>query len=187
MLVVGATRILRPALEPLVTTGWTVTAVARTAEDLAALAVAFPGSVRPMAVDYTDVAALRAALDETPGGGPTAGEFGRQLFDDALVYAPGADDAAWEVLRARVAGRIVQLLPSAAAAPRADEAFDFAALDPPPAGPPGSSWRRVLLGWRPDRTWHSPAEISAAAVHSLSAAGDVVLGAVRPWSERPAA
>lgn len=146
--------------------GWTVAALARSGADLAALAEQCDGAVQPVAVDYADVERLRSAL---PG-----------QFDAALVYAPQASAAVSALLRSAVSGPLIELVTSAAAEPAADEPFDFAAL----AGDARDRWT-VLLGWRADRTWHSPAEISAAALRALDERRNVVLGLVRPWSDRP--
>ena len=92
----------------------------------------------------------------------------------ALVYGPAVT---WDVVAAVAArsdGAVVHVLTSAWAAPE---------VSPPPA-PDGV--RRLVLGWRPDRTWHSPEEVSAAALALWDSAGAPdVLGVVRPWSDRP--
>lgn len=155
-------------------------ALARSAPDLAALADAVDvsrGAVVPLAVDYTDVAALRAAL---------AGSLGDQSADAALIYAPGAGEQSLDALRRAASGPVVELVTSAAAQPTPGaerEPFDVAALTPPVRSP--VQWWPVVLGWRADRTWHSPAQISAAALQALQARRDVVLGSVRPWADRP--
>ncbi|WP_204045090.1 hypothetical protein [Acrocarpospora phusangensis] len=88
------------------------------------------------------------------------------------MYMPFGDQAAWEAVRAR-AGRVVQVLTSAYAAP-----------DAPPA--PLADQPRLLLGWHPSKRWHTPEEISAAALR-LTGHGDAdVLGVTRPWDDRPA-
>ncbi len=128
----------------------------------------------PVAVDYTDVDALRAALP-----GP---------FDAALVYAPFAGQATLRVVRVAVVGPVVQLVTSAVAEPtHGDEPFDVAELPPPlrPSVASPGEWWRVVLGWRPDRRWHSPEEISGAGLQSVVQRRDLLLGAVRPWSDRP--
>ena len=46
--------------------------------------------------------------------------------------------------------------------------------------------KRLVLGWRGAR-WHTPAEVSAAALAlALGAGHEATLGAVRPWAARPA-
>lgn len=194
ILVVGATGILRPAVASLVAQGWTVYALARSAAELAVLAHASDASsvaVVPVAVDYTDVTALRAALQAALGAALPDSVGG---IDAALIYAPAAGAETLAVLRRAVAGQTVELLTSAAAEPAhavdperrvaADaEPFDLAALAQPVPSP--GEWWRLVLGWRPDRTWHSPAEISGAALRALQEQRNAVLGRVRPWSDRP--
>lgn len=142
-------------------------ALARSSADLAGLAEQCDGVVQPVAVDYADVERLRSALT-----GP---------FDAALIYAPQASAAVSALLRAAVSGPLIELVTSAAAEPNTDdEPFD-------PAAQPSEAGQRwtVLLGWRADRTWHAPAEVSAAALRALDERRNVVLGLVRPWSDRP--
>ncbi|WP_143167918.1 Rossmann-fold NAD(P)-binding domain-containing protein [Jatrophihabitans endophyticus] len=151
----GATGALRPAVAALRAGGAEVHALARHV-DLA--------GVVPVAVDWHDTAAVRVALE------------GREL-DEALVYAPTAPAASVAALVAAVSGRVVRLLPSAALRPPATLA-DLAAPDAV----------RVVLGWARGAggsRWHTPAEISAAALGALRDGHDTVLGAVRPWSHRP--
>jgi hypothetical protein len=159
VLVIGATRILRPAVTGLATTGADVLAVARTASDLDLLAGEVPAVV-PVPCDALDVEALGAALAGHPR--PAAG----------LCYLPGAEADVRRGLAALVDGPLVQLLPSAAAAPNAE---------PADVGGPV-----LQLGWTGDPPrWHSPDEISAAALAVLSTREDAVLGTVRPWTDRP--
>ncbi|RKS72490.1 hypothetical protein CLV35_2734 [Motilibacter peucedani] len=161
ILVVGATRVLRPAVLRLADDGWRVVAVARTGDELERLADERRGSIAPLAADRTRTKELRARL--TSAG----------TLDAALVYAPGAPAALLAVLRRAVSGPVVQLLTSAAAAP--DGLMPAA---------PAQPWHQVVLGWR-DGRWHTPEEVSAAALTALAEERDVVLGAVRPWAERP--
>ena len=160
MLVVGATRILRPAVRTLVDDGATVVAVARSTADLEALAVEV-GAVVPVAADCLDAGSLGDTLARR-GLRPAA----------ALLYCPTAGLVVHRRLAALVDGPAVQLLPSGWAAP------DAAAVD---LGGPV-----LQLGWTGDPPrWHTPAEISMAALDVLSSGVDAVLGRVRPWQERP--
>lgn len=160
VLVVGATRILRPAVLALAADGEGVVAVSRTAADLDVLAAEVAGVV-PVPADALDVDGLGAALTELRLR-PTAG----------LCYLPGADAAVRRRLAALVDGPLVQLVPSAWAAPDAQ---------PQDVGGPA-----LQLGWtgEPAR-WHTSDEVSAAALDVLRDGRDAVLGRVRPWDERP--
>lgn len=92
----------------------------------------------------------------------------------ALLYGPAVSEAVVAVVAARCDGPVVHILTSRAADPAA-------ALPAAAAGV-----RRLVLGWRPDRTWHSPEEVSAAALALFDSedAADV-LGVVQPWADRP--
>ncbi|MEV0845068.1 hypothetical protein AB0J21_04120 [Streptomyces sp. NPDC049954] len=184
VLVVGATRVLRPAVGTLAARGASVTAVARTAGELDALARESPGDVRPLAADATadDFGArLRRA------GGPAG-------FTGALVYAPALPPRAvtGQVAASLDAGPLVLILTSEWAAP-GNGAPASAAWAPhllPAGARPGDACRPLVLGWRgtgPAVRWHTPEEISAAALALLDdpRGTDAVLGEVRPWTARP--
>ncbi len=98
--------------------------------------------------------------------------LGDRRFDLALAYLPFGDQAAWDVIDAR-ADRVVQVLTSAYAAPDGPE--------PPLPGRP-----RLILGWHPSGRWHTPEEISAAALALTESGDEAVLGVTRPWDGRPA-
>ncbi|MFJ4702027.1 hypothetical protein ACIP5N_28100 [Streptomyces sp. NPDC088768] len=185
VLVVGATRVLRPSVRALVARGTAVTAVARDGRALAKLAAECGPLVRALAADAGAPGFARALRDAGGHGG----------FTGALVYTPALPaPRAKDLLR----GTRVLILPSAWAAP------DAARTAPEAAGPSGASaWtpddlpaetagsRRLVLGWHATpgaSRWHTPAEISAAALALLDAPArtDAVLGEVRPWSARPA-
>jgi hypothetical protein len=176
VVVAGATGALRPAVRALVDQDRTVYALARPGPGLTALQAELCGAVRAIAVDYLDVTALRAALAEhLPAGA-----------QGALLYCPGAPLEAVQLLAA-TADRPVVLSTSAAA----DPALVGDAV-PDPARLPGPSGAvRLLLGWAqgPDGTscWHTPEEISAAALTSLGDGRSQTLGVVRPWTQRPSA
>ncbi len=128
---------------------------------------------------------------------------------------PGRADlaglAALRALRAAVDGPLVAVLTSAVAAPPAadDPAAVLAALARRLADPatPAADLRLLLLGWAgptpgaskpaepsgaseaseapgPAR-WHTPAEISAAALAVLRDPAPARLGVLRPWADRP--
>ncbi|MFI7386225.1 hypothetical protein [Streptomyces sp. NPDC049813] len=226
VLVVGATRILRPAVDALSDRATRVTAVARSAADLRALARGREGRITPLAVDVT-TGGFDRALADTAGHAPLTG---------AVVYAPAVPPGE---LAARVgpyvAGPVVVLVTSEWAAPGRGGARLGAGVaeqgaahvgsacwspdDLPVEARSGAPGRLLVLGWRDDgparsgsarpgsarpgsaglgparpgsagggTRWHTPQEISAAALASLDADDDrdALLGAVRPWSMRPA-
>jgi hypothetical protein len=122
----------------------------------------------PVVADLTDVASVRRALGRLP------------RLDAAVMYAPLADQVVHQMLCAAVDGPIVELLTSRWADPsRGDVALDDLS----------SGGTALLLGWSrlPSGAsrWHSPTEISDAALEVLSTGRPRQLGAVRPWSDRP--
>ncbi|MEU6441725.1 hypothetical protein [Streptomyces sp. NPDC047046] len=186
VLVVGATRVLRPAVRALTARGTPVTAVARGAGALAELAAECGPLVRALAADAQGPGFARALRD---AGGPDG-------FGGALVYTPALPAPLAEEL---IQGTRVLLLPSRWAAPGAARTDRGATAQPSgsPAWTPGelppdtAGSRRLVLGWRSasgTTRWHTPEEISAAALSLLDAPApaDAVLGEVRPWSARPA-
>ncbi|MFF3172211.1 hypothetical protein ACFVQ0_06280 [Streptomyces sp. NPDC057900] len=187
VLVVGATRILRPAVTALAARGSAVTAVARSEDDLCRLVAETPGRVGPLVADVT-----------APGfGGVLHRAIGRSGLTGALVYAPSGTPAALEALTRDlvVGGPVVLVLTSRWAAPEASTEQAGRAGRWTPDSLPAPAWpaqdcRRLVLGWHRDAggaRWHTPQEISAAALGLLDAPAeqDSVLGAVRPWGERP--
>ena len=105
----------------------------------------------------------------------------------AIAYDPAVADESWKVLARLVDGPVVRVLTSSAA-------------DPSRSGLPTRQhlFTRLVLGWTDKGRWHTPDEVSAAAVALLRQAeadaarpgraptGDgAVLGRVRPWSQRP--
>lgn len=163
---VGGTGILAPAAAALARTGAQVTIVARGARnDPRAGLFGAPADVR-------DPAALARALDVAIAA--------RGAFGLALAYAPWAPAPAQAALAARVPGLLVHVLTSEWAAPGRSRA-ERDAWAPDGAG----TTRRLTLGWRAGG-WHSPAEVSAAALAlALGAAPEATLGAIRPWADRP--
>lgn len=164
-LVVGATGALRPAAVELARTGRTVIAVCRSAQRLADLAARRP-TIRPAPTDYTDP--QRLAEDLPPGP-----------YEAALLYCPHAPVSARQVLAERTHGPVVELLTSAVADPgRVGLHLELADL-------PTVGTVRVLLGWADGPRWHTPSELSQAALAALADGQDRILGRVRPWEERP--
>ncbi|MFE6886868.1 hypothetical protein [Streptomyces sp. NPDC057694] len=183
MLVVGATRILRPAVTALSERAVSVTAVARSAADLRELADEYPDLVTPLVADVTapDVGAvLRAAAERAPLTG-------------AVVYAPAVPPGALaDLVGAVVPGPVVVLATSEWAVPTepGTDAGEWTPNDLPAQARSGVAARMLVLGWHEGEQaarWHTPDEISAAALALLDAPVDrnAVLGTVRPWSSRP--
>lgn len=163
MLVAGATRILRPALDELRARGNVVFGLARGAAALAEI-----DGVQPVVADLTDASSIRATLRNLP------------RFDAALVYAPSAAVGVLPLLAAQTDGPLVELFTSRWADPSDGRDGDPARL--PSVGVP------LLLGWTSDgraTRWHTPAEISRAALEVLASGRPAVLGSVRPWTGRP--
>ncbi|MGN5634806.1 hypothetical protein [Streptomyces sp. AC154] len=196
VLVVGATRILRPAVTALAERGCAVTAVARSQDGLRRLVAETPGRVGPLVADVT-----------TPDFGDVLHRATvRAGLTGALVYAPSGTPAAIEALTRDlvVSGPVVLVLTSKWAAPEAFAGQAAQAAQPgqpaqaapwtpdslPASSRPAPGCRRLVLGWHRDAggaRWHTSQEISAAALDLLDApaARDSVLGTVRPWEERP--
>ncbi|MEU9635839.1 hypothetical protein AB0D80_15910 [Streptomyces tendae] len=194
LLVAGATGALRPAVLAATARGDTVTALARTAGPLGELEHRTGGRARPLPRDY-EAPGLPEAL---------AGAARESPFTGTLLYCPLATPATVRALTAAVEpGRpVVLLLTSAHAAPDGEVGGgavgargDGAALAWTPARLPAAArpvpgCRLLVLGWRTEPEgprWHTPEEISEAALRVLDAdpARDAVLGRVRPWSSRP--
>ena len=155
VLVIGATGILRSAVESLIARGRAVVAVGRDRAELAVLAAACGPGVHPVPVDARVPADLAVAL------------HGAKI-DGALVYDPAVSRASCPVLSRLVDGPIVHLLTSAVAAPAAGSNapchLDDAAIDPAASAAP---FVRLVLGWTEQRRWHTPTEVSAAAIAML--------------------
>ena len=82
-------------------------------------------------------------------------------------------DESFESIRAATAGRCVLVRPSAAADPHTG-----AGIVPADT---------LQLGWTEDapHRWHTPDEVSIAALAVLADGEPRTLGTVRPWSDRP--
>jgi len=204
VLVVGGTGILRPAVDVLLARGIAVTVLSRSEARVEAL----PPGVRGVVGDLDDPASLARALRSSrPAAGACLaylpGAVPSPVSADGLVAASaggtdglrtasaGGPDRALAVLRAAVPGPLVAVLPSAAAAPPTVIADVQPALAArlAVAGVPAGELRVLLLGWAaptagPTR-WHSPAEVSRAALECLDDPSTRVLGVVRPWADRP--
>jgi hypothetical protein len=173
LLVLGATGALRPAALALASSGATVIAWARRPEGLTSFAEAAQVPVALVAVDYHDACAVALALAELTAAAP---------LDGALLYCPDAHRDVVAAFSAAVDGPVVCLVPSSAAQPVADTEFDLAAVDVPAGS------RRLVMGWVEElgvARWHTPEEISAAALEVLSTGRDSLLGHIRPWHHRP--
>lgn len=121
---------------------------------------AMPDGVEALHVDARDATALAAVLD------------GRR-WTAAIVYGPTVDEATLPLI-ARAVERLVLVRTSAAADPVRGE------LDVP-AGV-------LQLGWQDDGDsvrWHTPVEVSAAALDVFDDGEPRILGMVRPWERRP--
>lgn len=155
VLVVGGTGILAPAVTDLVSGGARVDVLSRSGTA--------PAGTRGLRADARDADALDAAL-------------GAGSWEEAVVYSPTVTDATLDIIRSRVSGRCVVVRTSAAVAPEHGDA----------AVPPDT----LQLGWvapvagRPSR-WHTPEEVSRAALEILGDGHSWVLGAIRPWCDRP--
>jgi hypothetical protein len=128
------------------------------------------------AIDATVVADVVAALDAAVAArGPLA---------LALVYSPFAPATSVRAIAERVAGTLTYVLTSEWGAPGADRAArDVWAPDGP------GETKRLTLGWVAGLAaprWHTPREVSDGALAmARSDMAEGVLGALRPWEERP--
>jgi hypothetical protein len=180
-LVVGGAGILRPAALALLREGHAVTATARTQASLDSLgraAEGCPGEAYGIAGDYARPGALALALASAVAA--------RGAFDLALVYVPGHAPLARAALAEHPPAIMVDILTSGHGAPGVGEG------DRRRAAARGRERSvRLLLGWVADpcgTRWHTPEEVSAAALSASRApdGSELVLGALRPWHDRPA-
>lgn len=118
----------------------------------------------------TSIAGIPEGVEAIAADGREPATFGGRTWDAAVVYLPAVSDASLAVLTDAVAGPVVRVAVSAAADPALGE-FEVE---------PGA----LQLGWQ-DGRWHTPAEVSAAALEVLADGAGRVLGVVRPWGERP--
>lgn len=121
---------------------------------------AAPPGAASLTVDARDAASVHRA---------TAG----RMWDAALVYAPAVSPESLEAIRAAVRGRAVLVRTSREAVARVDEV---------PAD-------TLQLGWHdePDGStrWHSPDEVSTAALAVLDDGVGRMLGTLTPPERRP--
>jgi hypothetical protein len=124
----------------------------------------------------------RVALDAHDAG--ALRQFGSRYskVEAVIAYEPALSQQGWEVLT-RLARRRVIVLPSRYADPESSQRSLEGWLAP-------GGVTSVQLGWAgpADRPhWHTADEISEVAFRALScAAGSrLVLGRIKPWSERP--
>lgn len=121
---------------------------------------AMPAGVEAIHVDATDADALRAAL-------------GDRRWSAAIVYEPAVSSDSIGVVSG-AADRVVRVRTSGAVDPAHGEA----------EVPEGV----LQLGWTagPDPArWHTPEEVSAAALEVLADGMARTLGEIRPWERRP--
>ncbi|MFF2486049.1 hypothetical protein ACFVSU_06595 [Microbacterium sp. NPDC058062] len=124
------------------------------------LGVSRGGAEGSIAVDARDAGALSNALEAAD-------------WDDAVAYGPAVSDASLRFVRAATTGRCVLVRTSSAA----DPALGILIVP-----------RDTLqLGWTAESEprWHTPDEVSAAALDVLADGEPRTLGTVRPWSDRP--
>jgi hypothetical protein len=124
------------------------------------VAVSRHGADGSIAVDARDASALAAALDGV-------------AWSDAVVYGPALSEDSLAWVRASTPGRCVLVRTSAAA----DPAHGILVV-------PHDT---LQLGWtaaEPIR-WHTPGEVSDAALEVLGDGAARTLGTVRPWTDRP--
>lgn len=169
MLVVGATRILRPAVIQLIAEGRTVVGLARTEAHLIDLRSELGEQFSYIAADYLDKTLLTEKMRSC------------SPFDSALVYAGNAPDAVVRIVSEYVTGPGVEILTSEAAAKDPDLPFSTDIIAPRLP----DHWNALVLGWTADRKWHSPHRISDAAIAALRLRVSGQLGHLRPWSDRP--
>lgn len=153
------------------------------------LVVGASGILAPLAAalvaegdDVTGVARTRPAPDgartillDATSAAAVAEAIGTARWDRAAVYAPAVSPESLLTLTRALDGRVVLVRTSSAADPVHGE----------PAIPPDV----LQLGWTtgPDgeTRWHTPEEVSAAALQVLGDGLGRVLGRIRPWEERP--
>jgi hypothetical protein len=176
VLVVGATGILRPAVERLLHDSRPVLAVARNQDELELLRVpGGPETLTTLAYDAKRDQFVDALTEQMRVGGVT--------LSDALIYRPATTADVVQRVTPLVTGMTLELLPSAYAKPTGEDAWT---VDDLPTA--YDRHARLVLGWkRIDgvSTWHTAEEISAAALRQLAQPSDRVLGVVSPWADRP--
>ncbi len=167
-----------PAVATLLESGRDVVGVARSGDLLATVGQDLPtaaGQWVPLAHDAADRSfprALRTLLDAR-----------RLRLGAAIVYAPASSPDVMLELTSSWDIPVVEVLTSATGAPRDGQDWSLSDL-----APVGAKRRRLVLGWQVTATgsaWHSPEQISRAALNALWRPGDHLLGVLAPWSKRP--
>jgi len=121
-----------------------------------------PDGVTVMHVDAREILALDAAL-------------ATRRWSRAIVYEPAVTTDTFRRIEAAIDGPVVLVRTSAAADPA--------------HGEPVLTPSTLLLGWRAtdgeSARWHTPDEVSDAALRVLDDGEARILGFVRPWDRRP--
>lgn len=179
-LVVGGTGMLTEVTRYLASLAERVTLVARRPDRVSGERIA------PLALDYNDLAALRAGLQAAVAeGGPV---------ELALLWLSDADPGVLEAIIAEVAPRQLLIVRgSRAADPERDRGVLGATLSGhrylPLLVDPPEGYQEVILGWvveEESSRWLTHAEIAGGVVEAIkSGRPESVVGVVRPWSTRP--
>lgn len=154
-LIVGASGILAPAAAALVLRNFHVTGISRNN-------VGMPTGVHPLVVDAKNLPALTYAVNG-------------HSWSTAIVYMPAVEEGTLALLRSIVTGHLVEVRVAADADP-VHGAFEV------PSDTLQLGWHEAPPG---AARWHTPDEVSAAALEVLSDSRGRILGAVRPWEHRP--
>lgn len=135
-------------------------AAALTARGDSVIGVSLHGAGDSIGVDARDRGSLAAALEGW-------------AWDDAVVYDPAVSEASLGFVRAATPGRCVHVRTTGAADPARGELVV-----------PDDT---LQLGWKDAGAyrWHTPAEVSSAALDVLADGQGRTLGRVRPWVARP--
>ncbi|WP_144876289.1 hypothetical protein [Microbacterium sp. 1.5R] len=121
-----------------------------------------PAGVDALHLDARDLSALDAGLSA-------------ERWSEAIVYEPAVSAQTLRRIAAAVDGRLVLVRTSASA-------------DPAHGDDPAREPDVLVLGWADDGAstrWHTPQEVSDAALEVLADGAPRILGAVRPWERRP--
>ena len=124
------------------------------------IGVSLHGAGDSIGVDARDRGSLTAALEG-------------HTWDDALVYGPAVSVQSLGFVRGATPGRCVHVRTTGAADPA------LGVLTVPDD--------TLQLGWKDAGAyrWHTPAEVSSAALDVLADGRARTLGLVRPWEGRP--
>lgn len=179
-LVIGGTGMLRGTSLELAARGYIVSVVARSQDRLARLqqeTAKSPGDIHPIALDYRDSDALRAALQ--------AASKQHGAISVAVVWAHSIAPEAPYIAAETVRGHYVHVLGSAGADPSRPDTGRrerFAAFQ-------HLRYTEAILGFvrQGGRSrWLTNAEISAGVLQALDGQDErFIVGTVEPWSARP--